>query len=120
LEHLQPYISTIVEALLGLLVAFVLGVVAMLRVRVTTWLEARTTEAQRETLHKLATEAMALVESTYKGMNGPDKLNQAINYVAARVAWSGVDAASIKAAVEKAVLDYNAKVKGDPRGKQNL
>jgi LL-H family phage holin len=116
LEHLQPYISTIVEALIGLLVAFVLGVVAMLRTKVMAWLEARTTVAQRDTLHKLANEAMALIESTFKDSNGPEKLNQAINYVTARVAWTGEDATTIRAAVEKAVLDYNVKVKSGVSG----
>jgi len=55
---------------------------------------------------------MVLVESTYKGLNGAEKLNKAINYVSARIAWSGVDGATIRAAVEKADLEYNAKVKG--------
>jgi hypothetical protein len=116
LELIQPYIGTIVDALVGVLVVFVLGIVAMLRVKVTAWLETRTTAQQREILHRLATEAMALAESEYKDRGGPAKLDAALMYVIDRAAKYGINVGmdSIRAAIEKAVLDYNARTK--PRG----
>lgn len=112
MEILQPYIEQIVQALIGLLVVFVIGIVTLLRTKVNAWLVARTTAAQRDALNRLAQEGMALAEATYKSMDGPAKLNKAIAYVSARIAWSNIDEDQIRAAVEKAVLDYNARVKG--------
>lgn len=112
MSNYQPYIDQVVQALVGLLVVFVGGVLASLRVKAMALLTARTSAAERETLAKLAQEGMALVEAKYKALDGPAKLDEAINYVTARIPWAHIDAATIRAAVEKAVLDYNAKVKG--------
>src|SRR4051794_22780363 len=115
LEQLQPYITTVVEALLGLLVTSILGFIAVMRGKLNAWLEAHTTAAQRETLARLAGEAAALVESAWKEQgNGPQKMKQAIDYVMKRAAELGItlNIVSIQAAVEKAVQDYNAQVKG--------
>jgi len=118
MEHLQPYIDNIVGALVSLLVAFVLGVVAMLRVKVTAWLETRTSAQQREILHRLAQEGMALAENVYQGSGGPGKFNEAFMFVQSRADKYGIklSRADIAAAIEKAVLDYNAKVKGGDAG----
>lgn len=115
MEHLQPYIDTIVQALLGLLVTFLLGVVAVFRGKVKEWLETRTSAQQRDILHRLAGEAAALAEATYKDAGGPEKLSEAYAYVLERAAELGIsiNRDSIRAAIEKAVMDYNAKVKGE-------
>jgi len=113
IEELNPYIVAVVQALVGLLAASLLAGIAVLRGKVDKWLEARTTAAQRETLHKLAAEAMALAESAYGHLQGDAKLNQACRYVSARLGDIGIDVKpeSIRAAIEAAVLEYNAKVK---------
>lgn len=118
MELLQPYIDAIVGALIGLLVSFVLGVVAMLRVKVTAWLESKTTLQQREILHRLAQEGMSLVEQMYKDANGTDKFNEAFAYAQSRLDRYGIKIpkGDIIAAIEKAVLDYNSKVKGGAAG----
>ncbi|OUS70316.1 hypothetical protein B1748_29210 [Paenibacillus sp. MY03] len=115
MENLQPYIDTIVQALVGLLVSFLLGVLAMLRGKVQEWLETRTTVQQRDILHRLAGEAAALAEATYKDAGGPEKMNAAFAYVLQRAAVIGisVERESVQAAIEKAVMDYNTKVKGE-------
>ncbi|WEK53309.1 MAG: phage holin [Candidatus Cohnella colombiensis] len=118
MEHLQPYIDGVVGALVSLLVAFVIGVVAMLRVKVTAWLESRTNAQQREILHRLAQEGMAYAETAFKQSGGMEKLTEAFSYVFNRASNYGikVGADTIRAAIEKAVLDYNAKVKGGGAG----
>ncbi|MBB6670296.1 phage holin, LLH family [Cohnella nanjingensis] len=110
----QPYITGIVQALVGILVLFVLGGASLLGGRVSKWLGARTTAAQREILHRLAAEAAALAESLYNEAGGPTKLNAAITYVLDRAKQLGIDVSreSIRAAIEKAVQDYNARAKG--------
>jgi LL-H family phage holin len=120
-ELLQPYITTVLQALISLLVLFIMGVIAMLRTKVEIWLAARTTAAQRETLHRLAAEAMALAESTYGSLDGPAKLNNALTYVTKRAADLGIDISpqTVRAAIEKAVLDYNAKLKPEKGAETN-
>lgn len=115
MELLQPYIDGIVQGLIALLVTFILTVLAMLRGHMKTWLNARTTANQREILHRLAEEAAALAEVTYKDAGGPAKLDAAFEYVIDRANEAGIplNKLSVRAAIEKAVLDYNAKVKGD-------
>lgn len=121
LDQIQPYIVTVVQALLGLLVAAVLGWVAVMRGRLDEWLKARTTAAQRETFHKLAGEAAALVEVTYKDEGGPAKLSAAYDYVSKGLGTIGIEMAGneIRAAIEKAVADYNA-AKGAASGGQQV
>lgn len=109
MELIQPYVETIVQAVIGVLVAAVLGAVAVLKGKVSTWLEARTTVQQREILHRLAQEASALAESAYISGGGPQKLQAAIDYVNERTKGYGIELSllEIQAAVEKAVQDYN-------------
>ncbi|MEJ3720068.1 hypothetical protein WGM54_18960 [Paenibacillus polymyxa] len=52
IETVQPYVNTIVTAAAGVLTAFVLGDLNKLKIKVNVWLEARTTAAQREVIHK--------------------------------------------------------------------
>jgi len=113
MQYVQPYIDEIVQALVGLLVVLVMGVIAELRARLKRWIDARTTAAQRETLHKLAAEAAAFAESMYSTGGGREKLQQASQYVSERAAALGipVKGETILAAIEAAVLEYNAKVK---------
>lgn len=115
---MQTYIDQIVQGLVGLLVVVVLGVVASLRVKVKAWLDARTTAQEREILHRLATEGMALVEAKADQLDAAKKLDTALQYVLARMNKVGinVDPITVKAAIEKAVLDYNAKIKGGGAG----
>lgn len=109
---MQTYMDQIVQAVVGLLVSVVLVIIASLRAKVSAWLEARTTASQRDTLHKLAAEAAALAEATYETLDGPAKLNKAIQYVIDKSPVPNLDIVTIRAAVEKAVLDYNTKIKG--------
>jgi len=107
IEQIQPYINAAVSAIGGLVLAAIAILAATLRAKIQAWVDARTTESQREILHKLAKEAAALAESTFTSEEGPTKLDAAISYVNKRVANYGikVSAESIVAAIEKAVAE---------------
>ncbi|MBP1992103.1 phage holin, LLH family [Paenibacillus eucommiae] len=70
----------------------------------------KTIQEQRELLHKIASEGFALAEQTFKQLGGEQKLSSAQDYVIRRLDAAGVQfsAMEIRAAIEKAVLDYNA------------
>ena len=120
MQFLQIDLDEIVQALAGLLVTLLLIMIHALHARIKRWIDARTTIAQRETLYRLAGEAMALSETLYGQLGGDEKLNQACRYVSSRIAELGfaVKPETIRAAIERAVLEYNLQVqaaKGDVR-----
>ncbi|MFC3802790.1 phage holin [Cohnella sp. GCM10012308] len=110
----NTFLTALADHLLELIFAVLVGYAVSLRKRFSAWLNARTTAAQRETLHKLATEAAALAESMMGGGAGALKLDTAITYVSDRAATLGIKVSeqSIRAAIEKAVLDYKSQIKG--------
>ncbi|MDQ0046051.1 LL-H family phage holin [Paenibacillus polymyxa] len=113
IETVQPYVNTIVTAAAGVLTAFVLGGLNRLKTKVNVWLEARTTAAQREVIHKVAGEAFALAQTAFKEAGGERKLQEALQYTTLRLAEQGitVSAVEIRSAIEKAYLEYKAKTK---------
>lgn len=110
---MQSYIDQIVQALMGLLVVLAMGVIGSLRMKAAAWFSARTTVQEREILHRLAAEGMALAEAEARRIGAADKLDTALKYALGRLRSLGlkVDAVTVKAAIEKAVLDYNTAAK---------
>lgn len=115
---LNEFLNPVLQALLSFSAALVVAALVELRKHVLAWFAARTTAAQRETLHRLASEGFALAEQLYRDAGGPEKLRQALAYVerAASERNIKVEAATIRATVEHAVLQYNALTK---EAKQN-
>ncbi|MDQ0496380.1 phage holin, LLH family [Paenibacillus brasilensis] len=113
IETVQPYVSTIVTAAAGVLTAFALGGLNALKTKVNTWLEARTTAAQREVIHKIAGEGFAFAQTAFKQAGGERKLQEALQYATLRLAEQGitVSVVELQAAIEKAYLEYKAKTK---------
>lgn len=113
IEAAQPYLNTVVTGLLGALVAVALSGLTLAKGRAIAWLESRTTVLQRETLYKVAGEGFSYAETVLKGKAAQDKLDGALEYVSERLADIGISYSDdeIRAAVEKAVLDFNAKTK---------
>lgn len=107
---IQPYLETVVQALVGLLVTVALVGIAAVQGKVQTWLAARTTAEQQAILHQLGAEAAAFAESAYKAGGGPEKLELALAYVSEKAGTIGlpVTPEGIRAVVEKAVLDFKA------------
>lgn len=110
LEIAQPYLTAVATALIGLLATLLLALITGLRHKLELWLEARTSAAQREVLHKLAAEAYAYTEKLYDG-NSEDKLNAAIQYVVTRMNLSrfGLTSRDVRAAIQKAWAELDAK-----------
>ncbi|MCP3778824.1 phage holin, LLH family [Paenibacillus sp. MZ03-122A] len=113
IETVQPYVNTIVTAAAGVLTAFVLGGLNKLKTKVNVWLEARTTAAQREVIHKIAGEGFAFAQTAFKEAGGERKLQEALQYATFRLAEQGitVSVVELQAAIEKAYLEYKTKTK---------
>ncbi len=107
----QPYITAIVTAIIGVLASMIIVGLKAIQNKVDKWLEARTTAAQRETIHKVASEAFALAQTTFKELGGEAKLQEALSYALKQLGKRGisVSAQEVQAAIEKAYLDYKAK-----------
>ncbi|WP_263560042.1 phage holin, LLH family [Paenibacillus polymyxa] len=113
IETIQPAISTIVTAIVGVLVTFALAGINTLKNKANNWLDARTTAAQREVIHKVAGEAFALAQTTFKEAGGIRKMQEALQYASLRLTEQGivVSPTELQAAIEKAYLEYKAKTK---------
>ncbi|WP_322925427.1 phage holin [Paenibacillus campi] len=108
----QPYITAIVTAIIGVLASMVIVGLKTMQSKANQWLDARTTAAQRETIHKVACEAFALAQTAFKELGGQAKLEEALNYALKQLGKQGisVSAQEVQAAIEQAYLDYKAKV----------
>lgn len=107
-EAAQPYVVTIITAILGTVTTFVLIGVRSLQAKGEKLIEARTTAAQREQLHKIAAEAFAFAQTLYKNLDGPLKLEQAVGYASRQLKDRNIDMSTeeIHAAIEKAYLEF--------------
>ncbi|MCC3381883.1 phage holin, LLH family [Paenibacillus farraposensis] len=113
IETVQPYVSTIATAVVGVLVTFILAGLNTLKVKANAWLDAHTTDVQREVIHKVAGEAFALAQTTFKDAGGVRKMQEALQYASLRLTEQGivVSPTELQAVIEKAYLEYRAKTK---------
>ncbi|WP_264453536.1 phage holin family protein [Paenibacillus polymyxa] len=113
IETVQPYVSTVATAILGVLVTFALAGINTLKNKANNWLDARTTDAQREVIHKVAGEAFALAQTAFKEAGGARKLQEALQYASLTLSSQGivVTQVELRSAIEKAYLEYKAKTK---------
>lgn len=110
-QSAQPYLNAIVTAIVGVLATMIIAGLKTLQNKANEWLDARTTAAQRETIHKVAGEAFALAQTAFKDLGGDAKLQEALSYALKQLGSRGisVSAQEVQAAIEKAYLDYKAK-----------
>ncbi|MDQ0492790.1 phage holin, LLH family [Paenibacillus brasilensis] len=113
IETVQPYVSTIATAAIGVLTTIVLAGLNNVKVKVNTWLETRTTAAQREVIHKIAGEGFAFAQTAFKEAGGERKLQEALQYASLTLSSQGivVSQVELRSAIEKAYLEYKAKTK---------
>ncbi|MEB3103099.1 phage holin, LLH family [Ferviditalea candida] len=113
----QPYIQDIVQAVLGLAVTLVVYYISTLKKQAIVWLDAHTTANQRQTLHAVAQEAFSFAETVWAQYQGPQKMAAAIDYATQKLKGYGINVTQeeIRAAIEKAVLEYNTKAKPAPQ-----
>jgi hypothetical protein len=107
IEYVQPYVSTIVLAIVGLIATVFLGAINMLKAKAGAYFDAKLTAAQRELLHRIAEEAYAFAETVFKDVGGPAKLEKALQYAIEQLAKSrvSVSAVELQAAIEKAWIE---------------
>jgi LL-H family phage holin len=108
-QVLEPIMNGAVTVLSILIAAAVLW----LRRKVAAWLEMNLTKEQQELLLKLGEQAFSFVEVVYQEMKGPEKLEEAIRFVERQLNSRGLqaDRDQIRAAIERAVLEHQKKVK---------
>lgn len=113
MELLQPYLETILNGLLGLLTVLIMTILMLVKGKVERWLDSRTNEEQRKVIHRMGLEAFAYAETLWNDADSQQKLEAAKAYLIKQLREIGIeiDAAEIRAVIERAVLDYNARVK---------
>lgn len=109
-EAAQPYITTIVTAVVGALAAVLLAAVGVIKARAVTYLDSKLDATQRELLHKVAGEAYAYAETVYKSAESQIKLSQALEYATQQLGSRGIKVTptEIRAAIEAAYLKAQA------------
>lgn len=114
LEQAQPYLTTIVLALVAWATTVITGAIKKAQNRAEAYYNAHTNEKDRELLHKIGKEAFSWAEALYKEHDGDRKLQEAFEYASEKLKAVGVDVSGdeIRASIEKAVVDYNAKKVG--------
>lgn len=106
IEAAQPYVTTIVTAVVGALAAVLLAAVGVIKSKAVTYLDSKLDVTQRELLHKIAAEAFAYAETVYKSEENQVKLAQALEYATQQLGRKGIKVtpAEIRAAIEAAYL----------------
>lgn len=112
-EIAQQQLTPVIAAVISLLTAVVLGMLALIQRKVNVWLVSKTSNSDRELLYKMASEAFAIAENAFNSNAGKAKMNFAYSYTSDLVKKVGIKITDdeIKAAIEKAVLEYNLKKK---------
>jgi len=110
-EQIQHYTTEIVLAALALLTVLVKGWLQELKKKAEAYFEAKATAEQKKILSILAQEAFALAESFSKELDGPKKLNHAIEFLVRKAAGYGIRITSdeARAAIERAWLEDKRK-----------
>lgn len=109
-EQVQPYVTTIVLAVIGLLVTFILGVINTVKAKIVAYFDAKLSTEQRALLHRIAGEAYAYAEATFRDGAGHAKLEEAMQYASKQLKKRGIEVAAVElqAAIEKAWLEYRS------------
>ncbi|MGM1023404.1 MAG: phage holin, LLH family [Bacillota bacterium] len=113
IEGVQPYVTTIATAAIGVLTTFILAGLNTVKGKVNAWLEARTTATQREVIHKIAGEGFAFAQTAFKQAGGERKLQEALQYASLTLTSQGIAVSQVelRSAIEKAYLEYKSKTK---------
>lgn len=112
-NEISPIVSSVILELIKLLTVIVLSGAGYLTLKAKASIDTIKNKAQREILHKLANEGFAYAETYFQSESGQIKLNNALSYVSSRLGDLNIQLSldEVRAAVEKACLEYNAKKK---------
>ncbi|MEK3673518.1 phage holin, LLH family [Paenibacillus sp. FSL R10-2771] len=111
-EIAQPYVTTVVTALVGALVAVLLSAVGVVKAKAVTYLDSKLDAKQRELLHRVAGEAYAYAATVFKSEESQIKLAQALEYATQQLGRKGINVTpmEIRAAIEAAYLNGQTSV----------
>lgn len=107
IEAAQPYITSIVLALIGLLTSVILAGINKLKAKADALLDSKLSESQRALLHTITAEAYAYAEAEYYGQGGPAKLAAATQYALDKLGKLGVTITlkEVQSAIHAAWID---------------
>jgi len=107
--YIQEILSTFVIGILGIVSVFITKMLKNAETKLSNFLDAKTTNEQRELINKYAKEAFSFAETVFNDLKGEEKLLKAKDYLQSQLKSIGVVITDdeIKAIIEKAVLDYN-------------
>jgi hypothetical protein len=108
--NILPDLNNIGSILLEVVALILIFALVQIRGFLLRWLQAHTTDKQRETLHRLAEEAFSYAKTVYVEHDGPSKLAAAVAYLSSRLKENGITVTrdEMRAAIEKAYLAYKA------------
>lgn len=112
-NEVSPMLSQLVIEIIKILTVVILAGVGLLQARIKKAIDSVKDNNQREMFHKIANEAFAYAETTFKSETSRNKMTQAFMYASSKLGDIGIKVSDkeITAAIEKACLDYNAKKK---------
>jgi LL-H family phage holin len=112
-NDISPLVSSILLELIKLVALAVLAGFGYLQIKAKASINSMKNKAQRELLHKIADEAFAHAETFFASESSQIKLNKALSYVSSNLGAMGIKLSleEVRAAVEKACLEYNTKKK---------
>jgi len=115
-DMIKEAVSMVTEVLITVAVSIMIAFLLEGRRRVLQWIDTRKEADTRELLHRIASEGFTFAESVFREYKGSDKMKEAIIYVNKELRERGIEVSSlaIEAAVERAVLEHNAKMKTKP------
>lgn len=115
LTALQPYLNEAVNAAILAICSLAFIGAKKLWSKASALIDARLTDTQRATLHKLAAEAYAYAETKLAGSGGSNKLKAAEDYVSARLQALGfsVTTDDIQSAIHSAWISVGGNIKAE-------
>jgi len=106
MEAMQPVITAIVKDLITFVVLGLLIAYGLLKTKILSFIK-------NEMLHRIASEGFALAETNFKELGSNGKYDKAFKYTSEKLGRFRIKVTDdeVKAAIEKACLEYNSKKK---------
>lgn len=106
MESMQPVITAIVKDLITFVVLGLLIAYGLLKTKILSFIK-------NEMLHRIASEAFAYAETEFSDLGSNGKYDAAFKYTSSKLGQYHIKVTNeeVKAAIEKACLEYNTKKK---------
>ncbi|KKO51164.1 phage holin, LLH family [Paenibacillus sp. DMB20] len=106
MDAMQPIVTTIVQDLITFIVLGLLIGYGLLKTKILSFIK-------NEMLHRIASEGFAIAETNFKELGSNGKYDEAFKYTSNKLGQFHIKVSEdeIKAAIERACLEYNTKKK---------